>query len=187
MIVYFSMLEDDFDRDVFQKLYDENRQMLYHIAFKILQNEADAEDAVHTCFVKMAERFAKYRYLPYDDLVKLCCTVVRNAANDIGREYAKKTFYHDEMGQGEDRIPDDNPDMLDQLIKRYEQHLIKQALMELTEEERELLYLQYGLELKPKDIAILLDKPPQAVRKKMMRCRNKLAKILEGKDYECLR
>lgn len=187
MIVYFSMLEDASDRDVFQKLYDENKQMLYHIAFKILHNEADAEDAVHTCFVKMAESFARYRHLPYDDLVKLCCTIVRHTATDIGREYAKKTFYHDEMGQGEDQVPDMSPDILDQMIERYEKHLIKQALMELTEDERELLYLQYGLGLKPKEIATLLDKPPQAVRKKMMRCRNKLAKILEGEDYECLR
>ena len=187
MIVYFSMLETDSDRDVFQKLYDENRQKLYYIAYKILHHEADAEDAVHTCFVKMATNYARYRHLPYEDLVKLCCTIVRHTATDTCREYAKKGIFYDEVGQGEGQVPDILPDVLDQLIERYENDLIVQALMKLTEEEREFLHLQYGLGLKPKDIATLLEMPPQAVRKKMLRCRNKLAKILEGKEYECLR
>lgn len=185
--MYFSMLETDSDRDVFQKLYDENRQKLYYIAFKILHNEADAEDAVHTCFLKMAEYFARYRHLPYEDLVKLCCTIVRHAATDTSREYTKKGLLYDEIGYGEGQVPDMTPDVLDQLIERYENDLITQALMTLTKEEREFLNLQYGLGLKPKDIASLLDMPPQAVRKKMLRLRNKLAKVLEGEEYECLR
>lgn len=187
MIMYLSMLEDDFDRDVYQKLYNENRQKLYYIAFKILHNEADAEDAVHTCFVKMAEHFARYRHLPYEDLVKLCCTIVRHTATDTSREYAKKGILNDEVGYGEGQIPDEAPDVLDQMIERYENDLIVQALMTLTEEEREFLNLQYGLGLKPKDIANLLKMPPQAVRKKMLRLRNKLAKVLEGEEYESLR
>jgi len=185
MIVYVSMLENSSDQDVFQKLYDENRQKLYHIAYKILHNEADAEDAVHTCFVKLAAKFAKYRHLPYENLVMLCNTIVKNAAKDIAREYTKETHFYDEFGLGECQIADAAPDVLEQLIQQYDSDLIMQALMELTEEEREFLMLQYVLEQKPKDIAKLLDMPPQAVRKKMLRCRQKLAKVLEGKNYEC--
>ncbi len=185
--MYFSVLESDSDRDLFQKLYDENRQKFYYIAYKILHNEVDAEDAVHTCFLKMAEHFQKYRHLPYEDLVKLCCTIVKNAATDIYRGYAKETLLYDESGFGEDLIPDIATDTLDRIIERCEKDLIMQALMKLTEDEREFLHLQYGLELKPKEIATLLGMPSQAVRKKMLRCRNKLAKILEGKEYECLR
>lgn len=187
MIVYLSMLEGDSDRDIFQKLYDENRQKLYYIAYKILHHEADAEDAVHTCFVKMATKFARYRHLPYEDLVKLCCAIVRHTATDTCREYAKKGIFYDEVGQGEGQIQDTAPDVLEQVIMRFENDLIMQALMQLTEEEREFLNLQYGLGLKPKEIATLLDMSSQAVRKKMMRCRNKLAKVLEGEEYECLR
>lgn len=185
--MYLSMLETDSDRDVFQKLYDENRQKLYFIAYKILHHEADAEDAVHTCFVKLADHFARYRHLPYGDLVKLCCTIVRHAATDTAREYAKKGNFYGEDGSGEDQLSDLSPDVLDQIIVRYENDLIMHALMQLTEEEREFLHLQYALDFKPKEIASLLGMPPQAVRKKMLRCRHKLAKILEGEKYECLR
>ena len=186
MMVYLSMLETDSDRDIFQKLYDENRQKLYFIAYKILHHEADAEDAVHTCFVKLADSFAKYRHLPYEDLVRLCCTIVKHAALDTTREYAKKGHFYDEDGLGECQILDQSPDVLETLVERFENDLIMQALMQLTEDEREFLHLQYGLGLKPKEIASLLGMPPTAVRKKMLRCRNKLAKVLEGEEYECL-
>lgn len=187
MIIYFSMLETDSDRDVFQKLYEENRQKLYYIAWNILHHEADAEDAVHTCFFKMAEHFAKYRHLSYEDLVKLFSVAVKNAARDIARGYAKQGDFFGEGNSGEEYIPDIGPDLLEQVIERYENNLIKQALMQLTEDEREFLNLQYGLELKPKDIATLMGMTPQAVRKKMLRCRNKVAKVLEGREYESLR
>ncbi len=184
MIMYLSMLESESDRDVFQKLYEENRQKLYHIARKKLQNEADAEDAVHTCFLRMAEKFAEYRHQPYENLLKICCTVARNAATDIAREYERKANFSDEVSFGEDTVPDIAPDILEQIIGRYEQTLVTQALMELTEDERDILTMQYGMGLKPKTIGELLGLPSEAVRKKTLRSRNKLAKILEDKGYE---
>ncbi len=184
MIMYLSILETDSDRDVFQKLYEENRQKLYHIARKKLQNEADAEDAVHTCFLRMAEKFADYRHQPYENLVKLCCTVSRNAATDIFREYEKKANFLDETNDGVGFVPDAAPDILEQMVQGYERSLVTQALMELTQEERDLLDMQYRMGLKPKAIGELLGMSSEVIRKKTLRSRNKLAKILEDKGYE---
>lgn len=187
MILYLSMLETESDRDVFQKLYEENRQKLFCIADKILRNEADAEDAVHTCFLKVADKFAEYRHQPYVNLVRLSCTITRHAATDIAREYEKKGNFTSEVHQGEDDVPDISPDILDQLIERHDKHLITQAVMQLKMEEREFLHLQYGLELKPRVIGELLGMTPEIVRKKIFRCRRRLAKILEDDEYEGLR
>lgn len=187
MIVYLSMLETESDRDVFRKLYEENGHMLFGIANGILHNKADAEDAVHTCFLRVAENFAKYRHRPYVSLVKLCCIVVKRTATDITREYEKKASFVNEVTDWEDDVADRAPDIPDQLIQKYDRHLITQALFQLEEDEREFLGLQYVLELKPKVIGELLGMSSGAVRKKMLKCRNKLAKILEGKEYEGLR
>lgn len=46
MIVYLSMIETPEDRSKFERLYMEYRDLMYHVAFKILQNEQDAEDTV---------------------------------------------------------------------------------------------------------------------------------------------
>ncbi len=187
MIIYLNMLETEDDRDVCQKLYEENKQKLFRIANKILQNTADAEDAVQICFSKIIGDFDTYRNMPYEELVMLCQTIVKHDAINIIREHKKTVSFTDEMHLGEDEIEWSTPDILDQLVERYEQSLVLQAIMELKEEERELMYLQYVSGLKPKDIAKLFSTTSSVVRKKTLRCRNKLARVLEGYEYECLR
>lgn len=187
MIIYFNMLETEDDRDVCQKLYEENKQKLFRIANKILQNPADAEDAVQICFSKIIDDFDNYRNIPYDELVIMCQTIVKHDAIDIIREHKKTVNFTDEMHLGEDDVAIFTPDILDQLVKHYEQNLVVQAIMELKEDERELMYLQYVTGLKPKDIAKLFDTTSSVIRKKTLKCRNKLARVLEGYEYESLR
>ena len=187
MIIYFNVLETEYDRDVCQRLYAENKQKLFRIANKILQNTADAEDAVQSCFSKIIDNFQDYRDIPYDEMVILCQTIVKHEAIDITREHKKTVHFTDGIYLGEDDVVSYTPDVLDQLIEHYEQSLVVQAIMELNEDERELMHLQYVVGLKPKDIAKLFSTTSGVVRKKTLRCRLKLAKILEGYDYECLR
>ena len=187
MIVYFNLLETEYDRDVCQKLYEENKQKLFRIAYNVLHNTADAEDAVQSCFSKVIKNFERYRNKPYEELVIICQVIVKHDAIDSIREQKKKVIFTDEVYLGEDDIAIWTPDVLDELINRNEKDLVLQAIMELDEEERELMYLQYVSEFKPKDIAKLFSTTSAAIRKKTLRCRNKLAKILEGYEYEGLR
>lgn len=186
MIVYFNMLETEYDRDVCQKLYEENKQKLFRIAYKILENTADAEDAVQICFSKIIGNFENYRHIPYEELVILCQTIVKHNAIDIVREHKKTVHFTDEIRLGEDDVVSFEPDILDRLINDYEKDLVLQAIMELREDERELMYLQYVSDMKPRDIAKLYSTTSGAIRKKTLRCRNKLAKILEGYNHESL-
>ena len=178
MIIFLEMLETENENNVFRKLYEENRQMLFHIANQILRNEADAEDAVHTGFLKMAECFEKYSSQSYENLVSICCAIVRNAATDIARERNKIKTFDESIISWENSVADTSVDILGELIKKSEQRLVLQALMKLSAEEREYLYLQYVMNIKPKDIGELLNKEPAFVRKKIFLCRKKLADIL---------
>ena len=78
------------------------------------------------------------------------------------------------------------PDILDKIIEQYESALVDEALKELEEAEREILYLQYAAGFKPKEIGEMLDITSAEVRKKTFVSRNKLAKILERKGFEGL-
>lgn len=187
MIIYFNVLETEADRDVCQKLYEENGRKLFHIADSILHNKADAEDAVQTCFLKLINNFDGYRNIPYDELVILCQTIVKHNAIDIIREHKKTVSFTDEIHLGEGDAIDLASDVLVQVIDKYESNLVLQAIMQLNEDERRLMYLQYIYGSKPKDIAKQLGTTSAVVRKKTLRCRNKLAKILEGYEHENLR
>lgn len=187
MISYLNLLETDADREIFHKLCEENEQAFFLAAMKLLQNEADAEDAVQSCFLKMIDNFANYRHKPYIDLVRICYATIRHNAIDILRDRKKKADFTDETYEWEENTADLSPGILEQMIEKYESSLVQQALMQLEPEEREILNLQYVLELKPKEIAAQLNTTSDIVRKRIFRCRQKLEKILEGFGYECLR
>ena len=185
-MMYVTMLESAADKAIFQKLYEENCQKMYYVAWKVLHNEENAEDAVHNGFLNLANNFANYRHQSYENLVKICCIIVKNAAIDIIRENEKQCNFSKEKGFTEDSLPDIGPDILEKIMKQQEKSIVVQALMELEEDERELIYLQYAAGLKPKEIGEMLNMTSAAVRKKTFTCRNKLAKSLESKGYERL-
>lgn len=176
------------DKELLQELYQRNKQKLYYMAWKIVQNDVAAEEAVHMCFLKLIENFHHYCDQPYENLEKLCGAIVINAAKDILRENFRSEPFQTQEDTGflEQNIKDCTPDVLEQIIEQDEKTLIVQALRELQPDEYRFLYLQYGLGMKPKEIGTLMEMPSSAVRKKMLRCRKKLAKILENEKYETL-
>ena len=66
-IMYMSLVDDD-DLPQFEKLYEKYRQQLYAIAYSILNNEQDAEDAVQIAFQNIANDFKKISQIPCNEL-----------------------------------------------------------------------------------------------------------------------
>lgn len=54
MMQYLLMIDTPEDRSKFETLYTEYRNLMYHVAFNVLHNQEDAEDAVHQAFLKVA-------------------------------------------------------------------------------------------------------------------------------------
>lgn len=52
MLLYLQMLETPEEKSLFEQIYLEYRGLMYHVAYEILHNDQDAEDAVHQAFVK---------------------------------------------------------------------------------------------------------------------------------------
>ena len=180
---YLSLLETEEDRKRFEKLYEENKQKLCFVARKVLRNEADVEDAVHTCFLNLAENFHKYREQSYVNLEKLCSVITKNAALDLVRRQSIEGSFSDIGTYVDDSLPDLSTDVLQDVLMQEKEDVLAKALRQLTEEERMLMYLRYGLLLKPKDIADIMHSSSMSIRKKTLNCRNKLATLLEVEGY----
>lgn len=49
---YMAFIDDEDDREKFEMLYNEYRKRMVYIAYSVLGNNEDAEDAVHDTFIK---------------------------------------------------------------------------------------------------------------------------------------
>lgn len=85
MIQYLLMIDSPEDRSKFEKLYMEYRGLMYHVAYNILHNVQDAEDAVHHAFVKIAENIETINGTIDPQTKSLVVTIVRNRAIDVYR------------------------------------------------------------------------------------------------------
>ena len=55
LAIYLSMLETNEEKNQFEQLYIKYKQDMYAVAYGVLKNKEDAEDAVHQSFLKIAD------------------------------------------------------------------------------------------------------------------------------------
>ena len=86
MLIHLQMIETPEEKSKFIILYEKYADYMYRVAFAILHNVEDAEDAVHHAFVKIAENIKKVDD-PYCLKAKsYVVTIVRNRAIDVYRK-----------------------------------------------------------------------------------------------------
>lgn len=59
--LYLAVLETDEDKYEFEEMYIKCRQQMYNLAYCILHNVQDAEDAVHQSFLTIANNYEKIK------------------------------------------------------------------------------------------------------------------------------
>ena len=90
MIIYLAAIDAPEDRDTFVALYETYRNLMFHVAHKILRNEADAEDAVHDAFVTVAEKIQIFSSLERHKTRSLLVTIVEHKAIDLYRKKQRR-------------------------------------------------------------------------------------------------
>ena len=76
-MIYMALIDDE-DVPEFEKLYENYKQLLYNLAFSILNNHHDAEDAVQETFIKIADTFTKILQIPCNELTSYIVIICRN-------------------------------------------------------------------------------------------------------------
>lgn len=76
-------LNDEQQIENLERLYKENRQQMYWIAFNILNDSHLAEDAVQDAFVKLIENYDKITYISAKKQKSLISIIVKNIALDM--------------------------------------------------------------------------------------------------------
>ena len=145
------------------------KRTAFGVAYLILKNAADCEDAMSAAILKAYEHRGKLQ--KRDSFRAWFLRILRNEAYSILRE-RRKTFASEEIPEQPVLFPD-TAQALD----------LRDALMRLSEEQRNALYLrQEGYLLE--EIATVLHVPVGTVKSRISRAKDSLRKILEENDHE---
>ena len=167
MLIYLQAIETPSERARFQEMYLTYRGLMYRVAYQILKNRQDAEDAVHQSFVKLAEQVERLPDGPGQRMRNLAVTVAERKAIDLWRRRQR----HPQVD-------------LDEVPLSYSQPLpsdgtLADAMANLPPRDREVLVLKYYNGYSAREIAGFLSATPDAVTQTLHRARKKLAEILD--------
>lgn len=154
--------------DVFIEEIGSVKKTAFGVAYLILKNTADCEDAMSAAIVKAYEH--RGTLLKRGSFRAWFLRILRNEAYTILRA-RRKTIDSNELSEPTLFFPD--------AAERLD---LRAALMQLNEEQRNALYLReegYSLE----EIAAVLHVPAGTVKSRISRAKDALRKILEENDY----
>lgn len=166
------------DKDAFVKTYDLYFDQIYRfVYFKVSQRE-EAEDLTSLVFLKTWGYVQDKSITDYKTLKSLLYKVARNLVID---HYRKKSSQAEllslDASKSEINLPDKNQDIhrLAETADDYAQ--IKNKLLELKEEYREVIVMRYVDELSIKEIALSLNKSRGNIRVTLYRALKVLRQI----------
>ena len=140
------------------------------VAANILNNEQDAEDAVHQAFLSLVRHTAKLKKAPEDSLYAFLVTVAQNKALDIVRANRRLDSYTEL-----ERLATLDSDLC-------EKSHFSAVLASLSPEYREVLILRYVYGYSSKEAADIMGIRADALRKLAERAKKQLRERLEAKE-----
>ena len=167
MIVYLQIIETPEERSKFEQLYLEYKGLMFHVAFDILHNEKDAEDAVHQAFIKIAENIKKIDEPMCPKTHSYVVTIVENQSIDQYRKQQKRQTVE---------LIDETHGISVQYDSASD---LTKCILKLPARYREMILLRYHQGYTVREISKILGLSLPAAIKLDQRAKNKLKKLCE--------
>jgi len=145
VFIYLQVIETPEEQSKFETLYRQYRGLMFHVANQMLSHPQDAEDAVHTAFMKVAENIRKVDEAVSARTKAYLITIVEHQCVDMLRRRKRDAYVSlDELTVGIPFTYDgDNP--------------VAACIAQLPTQYRHVLELKYRQGFNNREIASLLD------------------------------
>ena len=177
MLIYLQMIENQEDKNKFAVLYRAYRNLMLHIAYQILENQTDAEDAVHEACLCIVEIIDKIHDPKCPKTRLLVGIITRGKAVDLYR--ARKRRDADCLEDVELAVDGENPARTSELADP-----VLRAMDQLPQRQRDLLLLKYDQGFDNREIARMMDMSQANVEKTLQRAKARLKQNLEEMGVE---
>ncbi len=177
LILYLSMIDSD-DRQSFEQIYDNNKDIMYHYAYRILNESLSAEDAVHDAFLSFARNFETLKKMDRDQTRSYLMISTRNASFKIYNKRKREISTEDVDSDG--FVSDIAYDTENREIHKILFDMVKA----LDSKYSDVIMLKYYCNLRNKEIADTLNISNENVKIRLYRAKALLKSKL--KEVGCI-
>jgi len=162
-----------FDEQQYIIFMQNNQERLYRIAYNLLGNVEEAQDAVQETFIRVWQNRYKIKA---DSSQAWIIKIVVNLCLDLLRKH--KFIENIPKDEYNELTENSIPDPLESCINQEMQIIVQKAISKLTPPYRIAVILRDIEELSYEDIAVVLGVPVSKVKSDLFRGRRKLKEIL---------
>lgn len=169
MIEFLTLLDNEDDRRLFEKLYLSYKNQMQAVARSILLNDADAEDAVHDAFLKLAKKFmpAINEIEDERDRRNYLLKMTKNIALNIKRDRKPMVDPEDPQFGKVCRVSDDS--FIGSICNRMECLQVIDVINSMSPAYKDVLYYHFVLGMTIPQTAKALGRKEMTVRKQLSR------------------
>ncbi len=164
-----AFFDDDDDTSSFERLYYKYERKAFAIAYKILKNQYDTEDAVIDAFFNISKCFESIKGLPPEKMNSYIAITVKNAALSLYRKSEKFSM----------TVPYDDSICTEDLSGGSGEYAkLKDCLSQLSDTDQEILYLKYYLRMDYKAICAATRVSYTTAKKRLRIAKANLKKLM---------
>jgi RNA polymerase sigma-70 factor (ECF subfamily) len=164
------------DQVAFGKLVEAYQTPVYNLAYRMLNNSGEAEEAAQEAFVRAYTRLESYN--PAHKFSTWLLSITSNYCIDQIRKRRAVLLSIDEPLPPHPALHSDGSKSPEsQVVLSEQQQLVQSLLSELEPEYREAVVLRYWYELSYEEIAEMMDTTVSAIKSRLFRARRQLAEI----------
>jgi RNA polymerase sigma-70 factor (ECF subfamily) len=173
------------DRDAFAQLVERYQTPVYNLAYRMLGNAADAEDAAQETFLRAYAQLKRFRG-DQEFATWLLSIGAHYCIDHLRRRTRFLWLSLDDDGLSE-VLPSDAPDPDDEALRREDEREIERLLERLSPAHRLVVVLRYWYDQSVEEIARMTGDSVGAVKVKLHRARRALARELSSAQDSCTR
>ena len=169
------------DRKAFGHLVEAYQGPVFNLAYRMLNNAGEAEEAAQEAFIRAYTRLGTYN--PAHKFSTWMLSITSNYCIDIIRKRRALLLSIDEPLPPHPALMSERESGPEaQSVNSERQEMVQQMLAVLPEEYREAVVLRYWYDLSYEEIAEMMDTTVSAIKSRLFRARRQLAEVYATQD-----